>query len=61
VILSVFDLNGNNTSILTEGIRQAGQHTQKWNTIGMSPGIYIVRIIANGYMDAHKVSLLQGR
>ena len=52
VRVSVLDIQGREVGVLADGVMPAGRHERQWNSRGrggaMPPGIYIVRMAANG-------------
>lgn len=57
VSLKVYDVIGNEVSEIVNEVQNTGKHQVYFNASGLSSGIYIYRIIANGYNEAKKMIL----
>jgi hypothetical protein len=42
--VGVYDVTGRRVAELAAGLHAAGSHTAIWNTAGMRPGLYLVRL-----------------
>ena len=59
VKLAVFDMLGREVAILTNEIKQAGNHTFEWNAIDMPSGFYFVTMTSNDFKTTKKVTLIK--
>lgn len=64
VRLEVYDLLGRRVSVITEGLRQAGEYSATWsgfdnNGRALSPGIYTYRLEADGKVLTRRCSILR--
>ena len=64
VSLEIIDLNGKIVKEGYHGYKPAGYHTYKWNGINqnneiMSSGIYIYKVVVNGYLQIGKMVLMK--
>jgi hypothetical protein len=57
VSLIVYDVIGNQVAELVNEVQNTGKHQVYFDAGGLSSGIYIYRIIANGYTEAKKMIL----
>ncbi len=57
VSLKIYDIIGNEIAVLVDEIKSSGIHQVYFNANGLSSGIYIYRIIANGYSESKKMIL----
>jgi hypothetical protein len=55
VSLTVYDITGARVATLVESSRQAGVNAATWNTSGLTPGVYFLRLAANGRSESAKV------
>lgn len=59
VNLSVYDLLGRRVTTLAEGPRAQGSHTVTYNAAGLSSGVYLLVLDANGNRQTRKMLLLK--
>lgn len=57
VRLSVVDVLGREVRVLTEGARAAGTHTAAVATAGLSAGVYVVRLDADGRVETRRFTI----
>ncbi len=57
VTLKIYDVTGGEVAELVNEVQNAGNHQIYFNASGLSSGIYIYRIIANGFVDTKKMIL----
>lgn len=57
--LEVYDITGRLVARLIDGRREAGQHTAVFNGAGLSSGIYLYRLIAEGKHEVKRMLLLR--
>ncbi len=55
--VSVYDMQGRRVADLFEGTKAAGEHVVSWDAQGVGSGIYLVRMIGDGFSDSRKVVL----
>ncbi|MXW63641.1 MAG: T9SS type A sorting domain-containing protein [Bacteroidetes bacterium SB0662_bin_6] len=44
VRLEVFDMTGRSVGVLSDGVRPAGQHTERFDASGLPTGMYVYRL-----------------
>lgn len=54
VSLSLYDISGKQLTTLVAAPQKAGNYTVKWNTGGVSPGLYFYRLTAGGVSQTRK-------
>jgi parallel beta-helix repeat protein len=59
VSLKVYDILGNEISVLEEGIQQAGKHEVTFNGANLSSGVYFAVLKTEGFTDSKKFVLLK--
>jgi hypothetical protein len=59
VSLELFDILGNSVSVITEGVYSPGKYSVKFNSEGLSSGIYIYKLKVNGYSSSRKMILIK--
>jgi len=59
VSLKIFDANGKMIIVLADTKFEKGQYDFKWNTAGISAGIYILQFDAGTYSDTKKLSVIK--
>lgn len=59
VTLKVFDILGREVATLVNEVKNAGEHSVQFNAEGLSSGLYIYRIAANGLVSARKMVVLR--
>jgi len=59
VSIEIFDILGNRTAVLFDGVQPAGSHTITWNSANSPSGIYYCRIQAGGQTVHSKMTLLK--
>lgn len=59
VKIQVFDLLGREVSTLVDSKQNAGNHSITFNATGLSSGVYIYQITANGFTITKKFSLIK--
>jgi len=55
--IAAYDLQGRRVATLFEGVKEAGKHSITWLAENLSSGIYLVRIVGDGFSDTRKVVL----
>ncbi|HEX7319060.1 MAG TPA: T9SS type A sorting domain-containing protein [bacterium] len=55
VSLTVYDIAGSRVATLVESHQQTGLNTATWNTSNLTPGVYFLRLSANGKSESAKV------
>ena len=48
VRLSILDVLGREVAVLSEGRRSSGSHVAEWDARAAAPGVYLVRLVADG-------------
>lgn len=59
VNLSIFDLAGRKVTSIQEGMLNTGYHKVSWNAVGLSSGVYILRLNSGNQTRNMKVLLLK--
>ena len=59
VKLAVFDALGNEIAVLVNEFRRAGNHSVKFNSDGLSSGVYFYRLTAGSFTETKKMSLIK--
>jgi hypothetical protein len=59
VEISVYDLLGQKIDTLFSGIQNAGAHSYQWKPEGLSGGVYICKMTAEGYSMSRKMVLMK--
>jgi hypothetical protein len=64
VELAVYSIRGRRVAVLFDGLAKAGEHMETWDGrddrgVEVSPGVYIVRLTAGGFVNARKVVRLR--
>ena len=59
VTLNIYDVEGRKISSLVQGIRQAGNHTVKWNAEGYPSGVYFVKLNTDQFTQTQKLMLVK--
>jgi parallel beta-helix repeat protein len=59
VTITVYDLLGREVRTLTDGFRQAGSHSVKFDGTGLSSGLYFCRLQAGGLSETKRMLLLK--
>ena len=59
VEVAVFDLNGQRIAVLEQGERTAGTYNLTWNAVGLSAGVYYVKLITPQIKRTSKVTLIK--
>lgn len=57
--LRVFDVTGREVAVLTEGTMAAGEHTAELSAGALSPGVYVVRLSANGEVATARLAVVR--
>jgi len=57
--LAVYDLLGREVAVLVDEEKQPGAYTVTWDASGISSGVYICRMTAEGFVDSRKMLLLR--
>ena len=57
--LSVFDIEGKKLTTLTQGIQSAGSYSVEWNAMGLSSGVYFVKLNAGEFSQTQKLMLVK--
>ena len=55
--IAVYDLQGRQVATLFEGVQEAGEHSITWQADRLGSGIYLVRLVGDGFTDTRKVVL----
>ncbi len=53
--LAVFDVTGRRLEVLASGLMAAGDHTATWNSTTAAPGVYLVKLTADGRTCSERV------
>jgi N-acetylneuraminic acid mutarotase len=59
VQLNLFDVQGNHTVTIADGMMQAGEHSAYIDGAGLSSGVYFLRLETEEYQETRKVLLLK--
>jgi parallel beta-helix repeat protein len=59
VYLKVYDILGNEISVLENGLKQAGKHEVLFNGGNLSSGVYFVVLKTDGFVDSKKFVLIK--
>lgn len=59
VRLSILDVLGREVRVLAEGPRRAGPHATSFSVAGVSPGTYVVRLVAGGTAHARQMVVVR--
>ncbi len=59
VKLSLFDVLGNNTSVLINELKTVGYHTYDFNSRALASGVYIYRIQVGNFIETKKMLLIK--
>ena len=59
VKLEVFDLLGRRVATLVDDVLQAGRQTVEFDAHGLSSGVYLYKIEANGFAQARRMVLVR--
>ncbi|MDQ7051872.1 MAG: T9SS type A sorting domain-containing protein [candidate division KSB1 bacterium] len=59
VVLKVFDLSGKEVAILVDEERPAGQHTVRFDAMGLASGVYLLRLTAGQWTQMRKAILMK--
>ena len=59
VDIRVFNVNGQEISILHQGIVKSGLHEVAWNADSFSSGMYFIKFEANNFLITQKVMLIK--
>ncbi len=59
VRIELYDLLGRKVSLIKEGYKEAGIYTTRWQSEGLSAGVYFVRLEAAGMVDSGKIVVLK--
>jgi hypothetical protein len=59
VTLAVFDLLGRRVETLVDGWTDQGDHSVPWDGAGQSPGVYLVRLAAQGEVSVGRMALVR--
>ncbi len=55
VRLKVYDVLGREVATLGEGVAEAGRHTATFSAAGLASGVYLVRMVADGFAQTKRV------
>lgn len=59
VTLSVFDVAGRQVAMLVAGLLPAGEYSRRWDTTGVSSGVYFYRLSAESYSSTKKIVVMK--
>ena len=59
VILSIYNLIGEEIKTLVEGFREAGTYTVNFNAKGHPSGMYLYRLSTNGFTETKKMLFMK--
>ena len=59
VSLIVYNLKGRAVDVIYQGFIAAGNHTRSWDASEFSSGVYIIKMLADGFSDNQKVILIK--
>ncbi len=57
VRVAVYDVLGREVAVLVDEQLEAGQHTARFHAAGLSSGVYLVRMTADGFAQTQRVTL----
>ncbi|HYG38545.1 MAG TPA: zinc-dependent metalloprotease [Cytophagales bacterium] len=57
--LEIFDFQGNSVEVLEDAVLKAGSYKRKFRSDNLAPGIYLCRIICNGFQKTKKIIIAQ--
>ncbi|GAB5534465.1 MAG: hypothetical protein Rubg2KO_07140 [Rubricoccaceae bacterium] len=55
----VFDVRGREVAQLVDEPRDAGWHREPWDASALAPGVYVVRLMADGVVDMQTVTVVR--
>ena len=55
----VFDMQGREIAVLSDGIKQAGNYSLVWDASGLPSGLYFITLQAQGFNATQKVTLIK--
>ncbi|MCL4278841.1 MAG: T9SS type A sorting domain-containing protein, partial [Ignavibacteriaceae bacterium] len=59
VILNIYDVLGTNVATLVNEIKEAGNHSVKFNAENLPSGIYFYELNAGGFVQTKKMNLMK--
>lgn len=59
VNLAIYNALGQRVDVLVDAARPGGSHQVEWDARGVPSGIYFSRLVANGSVTTHKMTLLK--
>ena len=59
VSIQVYELSGNEVSVLVSEAMQAGHHQVQWDAGHLPSGVYLIRLEAEGYFQVRKCMLMK--
>jgi gluconolactonase len=59
ITLKVFDMVGHQVAMLASGMLAAGDHSRRWDTSGVSSGVYFYRLSTGSYTNTKKLVVLK--
>lgn len=59
ISLEVFNIQGRRVAVLESGWNSVGEHTISFDASNLASGVYIYRLIADGYIESKKMILLK--
>ena len=57
--LKVYDVLGREVATLVNGEREAGTHRVRWEATGLPSGVYVYRLLSNGFAGTRKLLLVR--
>ena len=59
VRLAAYDVLGREVAVLAEGDTEAGAHEVRWPTVGLAPGVYLVRVVTGAEAQVRRVTVVR--
>ncbi len=59
VYLAVYDILGREVGVLVNEEKEAGEYSALFNSSGLSSGIYVYKILVNGFISSNKMILMK--
>ena len=59
VDISVYDMMGHEVMVLIHEVKEAGNHSVKWNAESFSSGVYFIKMSSQDYIVSQKVMLIK--
>ena len=59
VRLAVYDVLGREVAVLVDTTMPAGQHTVRFDAVGLPSGLYLYRLVAGNFVETRTMVLLR--